>query len=131
MIADCSTFINLVCEEVALEGIIFDDGETLMDEVHNFEEAKAFVANSQAAAKVEERVRTWKKKLKDFMLESKQIRRENDNSGPQQELEYWKRRGAQFSQLVGRLQVLNEKLKIYFQKTTCVLKLCSFSGSRS
>ena len=88
----------------------------MMDEVHNFEESKAFVGNSQAAAKLEERVRTWTKKLKDFMLESKQVRRENDTSGPQQELEYWKKRGAQFSQLVDRLQVLCLKLKTSHQK---------------
>ncbi|XP_033231151.1 dynein heavy chain 5, axonemal [Belonocnema kinseyi] len=101
-----------VCEEVALEGSIFDDGESMMDEVHNFEEAKTFVANTQAASQVEERVRTWTKKLKDFMLESKQVRRENDSSGPQQELEYWKKRGAQFSQLVDRLQEHEVKMSL-------------------
>lgn len=98
--------IFVVCEKVALEGSIFSDGEPMMTEVHNFEDAKAFVAKENAVEKVEERVRYWIKKLKDFMAESKQVKRENDNSGPQQELEYWKRRGAQFSQLVNRLQVL-------------------------
>lgn len=38
-------------------------------------------------------------------MESEQLRRENDSSGPQDELEYWKRRGAQFSQLLTYLQV--------------------------
>lgn len=76
-----------------------------MMEVHNFEEAKAFIAKENAVEQVEERVSLWIKKLKDFMVESKQVKRENDNSGPQQELEYWKRRGAQFSQLANRLQV--------------------------
>lgn len=38
-------------------------------------------------------------------MESEQLRRENDSSGPQDELEYWKRRGAQFSQLLSYLQV--------------------------
>lgn len=76
-----------------------------MAEVHNFEEAKAFIATENAVSIIEERVSTWIKNLKDFMAESKQVKRENDNSGPQQELEYWKRRGAQFSQLVNRLQV--------------------------
>lgn len=98
--------ILAVCEQVAQEGRIFDDGEAFMSEVHNFEEAKAFMAKENAINFVEERVRTWIKKLKDFMVESKQVKRENDNSGPQQELEYWKRRGAQFSQLVDKLQVL-------------------------
>ncbi|KAK1128262.1 hypothetical protein K0M31_002732 [Melipona bicolor] len=93
-----------VCEQVAHERRIFDDDEALMNEVRNFEEAKAFVAKENAVNIVEERVRAWIKRLKDFMVESKQVKRENDNSGPQQELEYWKRRGAQFSQLVNKLQ---------------------------
>jgi dynein heavy chain len=37
-------------------------------------------------------------------MESQQLRKENDSSGPQDELEYWKRRGAQFSQIVTHLQ---------------------------
>ncbi|GLH09309.1 Dynein heavy chain 8 [Gryllus bimaculatus] len=37
-------------------------------------------------------------------MESEQLRRECDASGPQDELEYWKRRGAQFSQLVAQLR---------------------------
>lgn len=78
----------------------------MMMEVHNFEQAKAFVAKENAVEQVEEKVKYWIKKLKDFIAESKQVKRENDNSGPQQELEYWKRRGAQFSQLVNHLQVL-------------------------
>ena len=94
-----------MCEQVAHEGRIFDDDLALMNEVRNFEEAKAFVAKEHAVNIVEEKVRAWIKRLKDFMVESKQVKRENDNSGPQQELEYWKRRGAQFSQLVNKLQV--------------------------
>lgn len=95
-----------VCEKVALEGSIFTDGEPMMTEVHNFEEAKTFIAKENIVEHLEERANLWIKKLKDFMAESKQVKRENDDSGPQQELEYWKRRGAQFSQLVNRLQVL-------------------------
>jgi len=37
-------------------------------------------------------------------MESQQLRKENDSSGPQDELEYWKRRGAQFSQIVAHVQ---------------------------
>lgn len=95
----------VVCEEVVNEGSIFDDGQIMMDEVQDTESAKTFIGNNGAVEKIEERVGGWIKRLKDFMLESKQVRRENDSSGPQQELEYWKRRGAQFSQLVARLQV--------------------------
>lgn len=47
-------------------------------------------------------------------MESEQLRREVDSSGPQDELEYWKKRGAQFSQLVSHLQVSKKKQR-YFQ----------------
>lgn len=40
-----------------------------------------------------------------ILMESEQLRKENDTSGPQDELEYWKKRGAQFSQLLDHLQV--------------------------
>lgn len=90
----------------------------MMTEVHNFEQAKAFIAKENAVERVEEKVKYWIKKLKDFMAESKQVKRENDDSGPQQELEYWKRRGAQFSQLVNHLQVTS---KLFF---ICEIFLC-------
>ncbi|KAL7304210.1 hypothetical protein TKK_0003404 [Trichogramma kaykai] len=94
-----------VCEEVAHDGTIFDDGQAMMDEIQDEESAREYMANDAGAVElIEDRVRGWIKRLKDFMLESKQVRRESDNSGPQQELEYWKRRGSQFSQLVTRLQ---------------------------
>ncbi|KAK0178414.1 hypothetical protein PV328_002364 [Microctonus aethiopoides] len=93
-----------VCEQVAQEGNIFNDGESMMEDVHNFESAKELVAKIGIVEKIENRVKLWIKKLKDFILESKQVRRENDSSGPQQELEYWKRRGAQFSQLATKFQ---------------------------
>lgn len=94
-----------MCEQVAQEGNIFNDGESMMDDVHNFESAKELVAKTGIVEKIENRIKLWIKKLKDFILESKQVRRENDSSGPQQELEYWKRRGAQFSQLATKFQV--------------------------
>lgn len=99
---------------MALEGSIFSDDEPMMTEVHNFEDAKAYVAKENAVERTEKRVKHWIKKLKDFMAESKQVKRENDNSGPQQELEYWKRRGAQFSQLVNRLQVFLHFFLFFF-----------------
>lgn len=119
----CSILIDIhkVCEKVALEGNILCNSEPLMTEVHNFEQAKAFIAKQNVVEQIEEKVKLWIKKLKDFIAESKQVKRENDNSGPQQELEYWKQRGAQFSQLVNRLQVLSSIL--FFQSTILFLFL--------
>lgn len=96
----------LVCEEVSIEGGILQDGVILMEEVETLEDLKSVLTNNnKILEQTEKRVKEWMRKLKDFMLESKQIRRENDSSGPQQELEYWKKRGAQFSQLLDKLEV--------------------------
>lgn len=76
-----------------------------MPQLQNIDEAKTFVTKDDNLKKIEKRVVDWIRKLKDFLLDSKQVRRESDNSGPQQELEYWKKRGAQFSQLVDKLEV--------------------------
>lgn len=43
--------------------------------------------------------------FRQVLMESEQLRKENDTSGPQDELEYWKRRAAQFSQLLAHMQV--------------------------
>lgn len=58
----------------------------------------------EMVAQLEERVKNWMKKVSDVVMESSQLRRENDSCGPQDELEYWKKRGAQFSQIVAHLQ---------------------------
>lgn len=117
--------VSSVCEEVAHDGSIFDDGQILMDDVHDAESAKSYVTKIENLDKVEERIIQWIQRLKDFMLESKQVRRETDSSGPQQELEYWKRRGAQFSQLVSRLEVFR-KFRIIINRLV-ILKLENWS----
>lgn len=74
-------------------------------------------------------------------MESEQLRRENDSSGPQDELEYWKKRAAQFSQLLINLQVslvfykkLNEE-KTFFsnlqeQEVQWTLHCLTMAGSK-
>lgn len=38
-----------------------------------------------------------------ILLEDEKLQYESDTSGPQDELEYWKKRGAQFSQIAANL----------------------------
>nr|CAI5822334.1 unnamed protein product [Callosobruchus analis] len=52
-----------------------------------------------------------------MLKESEQIRRENHSSGPQDELEYWKKRGARFSQIVN--QVNSPEVQL----TICCIKM--------
>ncbi|KAF7265346.1 hypothetical protein GWI33_021235 [Rhynchophorus ferrugineus] len=91
-----------VCEEVANEANIFDDGHEPMKgaQLEDTKEMSTFPEKVQA---LEERVKGWCKKLDEILKESEQIRRENDSSGPQDELEYWKKRGARFSQIVAHV----------------------------
>ncbi|XP_018911445.2 dynein axonemal heavy chain 5 [Bemisia tabaci] len=93
-----------VCEEVCDEPNIFDDGLVLMESVNSINEAKVLAKDQDQVAALEERVINWMKKVQEVLMESEQLRKENDSSGPQDELEYWKKRGARFSQIVMYLQ---------------------------
>ncbi|XP_052132221.1 dynein axonemal heavy chain 5, partial [Frankliniella occidentalis] len=94
-----------VCEEVCDEPNIFDDEKTLVANVPSMAEAVDIASRPEDVAVLEERVKEWIKRVQEqVLMESEQLRRENDSSGPQDELEYWKKRGAQFSQIVSQLQ---------------------------
>ena len=96
-----------VCEEVCSYGNVFHDGKAffLRDMVIADSDLPK---NQEFCAELEERVSNWIKGFSKVLLESEQLRRENDSSGPQDELEYWKCRGAQFSQLMFFLAVRKE-----------------------
>ncbi|CAH2103629.1 unnamed protein product [Euphydryas editha] len=93
-----------VCEEVCNQVNLFDDGQALMANLNDNNELKEMIKNPTTVTTLEERVSEWIKKIMEILSESEQLRREVDSSGPQDELEYWKKRGAQFSQLVSYLQ---------------------------
>ncbi|CAH1389655.1 unnamed protein product [Nezara viridula] len=88
-----------VCEEVCKSKNIFDDDKTLMENINSYEEVKEYISEPGNKEILEERVKIWIKKINDVILESEQLRQENDSSGPQDELEYWKKRDAQLSQI--------------------------------
>lgn len=94
-----------VCEEVCDQPNMFDDGRYLVCGYSN-DELKDAAQKPELVQELEGRVKVWSKKLVEILKESEQIRRENDSSGPQDELEYWKKRGAQFSQIVSQLQTV-------------------------
>lgn len=94
--------ILIVCEEVCNEGNLFDDGTTFMKN-RDLDQIKEMSKVGDEVRALEERVRSWSKRLTEILKESEQIRRENDSSGPQNELEYWKKRGAQFAQIVDQV----------------------------
>ncbi|CAH0703218.1 unnamed protein product [Spodoptera exigua] len=93
-----------VCEDVCNQVNLFDDGQAHMAELQDHTQLKDMAKNPTTITMLEDRVNEWIKKVMEILSESEQLRREVDSSGPQDELEYWKKRGAQFSQLVSYLQ---------------------------
>ncbi|XP_045464260.1 dynein axonemal heavy chain 5 [Harmonia axyridis] len=91
-----------VCEEVCGQGPIFEKDSISLCSL-NDEELKEWTINPEKLGALEARVKGWIKRLAEILKESEQIRREDDSSGPQGELEYWKKRGAQFSQIASQL----------------------------
>lgn len=93
-----------VCEQVYTHVNVFDDGKGMFAKIDNVQEVKELAKNQEFCTELEERIVNWMKGISKVLMESEQLRRENDTSGPQDELEYWKCRGAQFSQLLAHLQ---------------------------
>nr|XP_036233287.1 dynein heavy chain 5, axonemal isoform X1 [Bactrocera oleae] len=93
-----------VCEQVCDHVNIFDDKCDMFEKIEHVEEVKDMAKNQEFCVQLEERVNNWIKGVMKILGESEQLRKENDSSGPQDELEYWKKRGAQFSQLLAHLQ---------------------------
>jgi len=51
-------------------------------------------------------------------LEDEKLKYESDTSGPQDELEFWKKRGAQFSQIAANLSW--EEVPMFFLSCICL-----------
>ncbi|VEN47382.1 unnamed protein product, partial [Callosobruchus maculatus] len=101
-----------VCEEVCDEEDIFDDGESIAS-IAQSSDFKELAKHQDKVQELENRVKNWIKKLDEMLKESEQIRRENHSSGPQDELEYWKKRGARFSQIVNQVNSQEVQMTIY------------------
>ncbi|CAB3374843.1 Hypothetical predicted protein [Cloeon dipterum] len=93
-----------VCEEVCQQKNVFEDEINILANVQSPDDAREYAKSVENMTLLEERLKTWMKRVHEVVMESQQLRRENDSTGPQDELEYWKRRGAQFSQIVTHLQ---------------------------
>lgn len=116
-----------VCEEVCGERSAFGgEEEPLLAGVCSVEEARAFVSSVEAAAALEERLKAWMRQVHAVVMESQQLRTENDSSGPQDELEYWKRRAAHFAQIVAKLQSHEVQFWVVWFSTVHFNRNCSF-----
>lgn len=120
-----------VCEQVCQHFNVFDDGKPQFEKVDTQTEVRELAKSKEFCTELEDRVNNWikgidKVQLLDYLfpnqienilrkikvlMESAQLRKENDTSGPQDELEYWKRRAAQFSQLLAHMEVMSLMIK--------------------
>ncbi|XP_057658943.1 dynein axonemal heavy chain 5 [Diorhabda carinulata] len=100
-----------ICEEVCGSGNLFDDGKVITAHL-DADDVKEMAKHPDQIQRLENRVKGWIKRLDEILKESEQIRRENDSSGPQDELEYWKKRGAQFSQIVNQVNTSEVQMTI-------------------
>lgn len=117
-----------VCEQVCEHQNIFSDGRPMFTKVIDVAEVHELAKNKEFVAELEERVADWIKCVAKILMESEQLRKENDTSGPQDELEYWKKRGALFSQLLAHMDV-SESVDL-FKRLFSILFLLIFSGDR-
>lgn len=94
-----------VCEQVSEHVNVFDDGKPMFVKIDNLTEVRELAKSQEFCEELEEKMVNWIKGIIKVLMESDQLRKENDTSGPQDELEYWKRRAAEFSQLLDNLTV--------------------------
>uniref|UniRef100_A0A8C4UAF2 Dynein axonemal heavy chain 5 n=1 Tax=Falco tinnunculus TaxID=100819 RepID=A0A8C4UAF2_FALTI len=61
-------------------------------------------SNTEVTEKLEEAVVIWIKQIRQFLVESEQMRREADDIGPSAELEHWKTRMSSFNSLLDEIK---------------------------
>ncbi|KAI5735122.1 hypothetical protein M8J77_014480 [Diaphorina citri] len=93
-----------VCEEVCEQKNLFEDDMTILTQVPSPLEAREIAERQEDVLILEDRLKMWIKRVTEVLSESEQLRKESDCCGPQDELEYWKKRGAKFSQIVTHLR---------------------------
>ncbi|XP_030652607.1 dynein heavy chain 8, axonemal [Nomascus leucogenys] len=72
--------------------------------LHTFEEVTAAASNSETVHQLEEVLMVWYKQIEQVLIESEQMRKEADDSGPLTELEHWKRMSAKFNYIIEQIK---------------------------
>ncbi|KAM9382937.1 dynein axonemal heavy chain 8 [Phaethornis superciliosus] len=72
--------------------------------LQSFENITAAASNPDLFHQLEEGLMTWYRQIDQVLIESKQIRKEADDSGPLTELEYWKCMSAKFSFIIDQIK---------------------------
>ncbi|XP_044913420.1 dynein axonemal heavy chain 8 isoform X2 [Felis catus] len=72
--------------------------------LHSFEEVTAAASNSEMVRQLEDVLTTWYRQIEQVLIESEQMRKEADDSGPLTELEHWKRMSAKFNYIIEQIK---------------------------
>ncbi|XP_034620518.1 dynein heavy chain 8, axonemal [Trachemys scripta elegans] len=72
--------------------------------LQSFEEVTTAAANSDTVHQLEEVLMIWYKQIEQVLIESEQMRKEADDSGPLTELEHWKRMSAKFNFIIEQIK---------------------------
>uniref|UniRef100_A0A671DJY8 Dynein heavy chain tail domain-containing protein n=1 Tax=Rhinolophus ferrumequinum TaxID=59479 RepID=A0A671DJY8_RHIFE len=72
--------------------------------LHTFEEVTLAAGNSETVRQLEDALMIWYKQIEQVLIESEQMRKEADDSGPLTELEHWKRVSAKFNYIIEQIK---------------------------
>ncbi|XP_040105705.1 dynein heavy chain 8, axonemal isoform X1 [Oryx dammah] len=72
--------------------------------LHTFEEVTLAASNSETVRQLEDVLMVWYKQIEQVLIESEQMRKEADDSGPLTELEHWKRMSAKFNYIIEQIK---------------------------
>ncbi|XP_036073448.1 dynein heavy chain 8, axonemal isoform X1 [Rousettus aegyptiacus] len=72
--------------------------------LQTFEDVTAAANNSETVRQLEDVLMIWYKQIEQVLIESEQMRKEADDSGPLTELEHWKRMSAKFNYIIEQIK---------------------------
>ncbi|XP_070217558.1 dynein axonemal heavy chain 8 isoform X2 [Bos mutus] len=72
--------------------------------LHTFEDVTLAASNSETVRQLEDVLMVWYKQIEQVLIESEQMRKEADDSGPLTELEHWKRMSAKFNYIIEQIK---------------------------
>uniref|UniRef100_A0A8C9TK44 Dynein axonemal heavy chain 8 n=1 Tax=Scleropages formosus TaxID=113540 RepID=A0A8C9TK44_SCLFO len=100
------TFLDGI--QMNIEGMVHLDPASDIDfsRLVSFEDRKAAAADLDMVHKLESILMTWYKQIEQVLIESDQIRKEADSSGPLTEIDHWKRMLAKFSSITEHINGL-------------------------
>ena len=92
-----------IAEDVLKEGVLIKSFPPESYTIKCLDDAWALLDTEDGQERMEGYLKTWMKSIQDLLVESEQLRIENDKNGPQVEVEYWKTRAAKLTLLVEQI----------------------------